>query len=117
MPMNLKDYPPDWKAFSHRIRFDRAGGKCEFPGCTAEHLRYVPRTDKRGNIKLVRVILTVAHLCDCRPICSNDQHVLALCQAHHLGIDGAKHRRNSAATRRAKSAERGQGFLIGDIDK
>lgn len=32
MPINpeLKHlYPPDWKAISHRVRFERAGGKCE----------------------------------------------------------------------------------------
>ena len=32
MPMDLRNYPPEWKAFSLRIRFDRARGACECTG-------------------------------------------------------------------------------------
>lgn len=29
MPMDRRKYPTNWEAISHRIRFERAGGKCE----------------------------------------------------------------------------------------
>lgn len=32
MPVDLKRYPLDWKQISRKIRFERAGGKCEWPG-------------------------------------------------------------------------------------
>ena len=42
MPMNPRDYPKDWKAISHRIRFERAGGKCE--QCGAPHGEIIARS-------------------------------------------------------------------------
>ena len=37
-PENKERYPANWKALSHRIRFDRAGGRCECDGrCGADH--------------------------------------------------------------------------------
>lgn len=32
MPMDRSRYPADWEAISLRIRFERAGGKCEWCG-------------------------------------------------------------------------------------
>lgn len=29
MPMDKSKYPPNWDEISHRIRFERAGGRCE----------------------------------------------------------------------------------------
>lgn len=34
-PENLTLYPPDWKAISHAAK-ERAGWKCQHPGCTAD---------------------------------------------------------------------------------
>lgn len=31
-PENRDRYPADWRDISHRIRFDRAGGRCECDG-------------------------------------------------------------------------------------
>lgn len=41
MPVDAKRYPVDWKQISQRIRFERAGGKCET--CGAPHGKYIIR--------------------------------------------------------------------------
>jgi hypothetical protein len=145
--MDPNDYPPDWREISRRIRFFRAKGRCEEPGCGAKHGSIIGRhangepvreersgriieldeqclvdfrnetDEQRGTLRIVKVILTTAHTCNCSPKCGDESHLKALCQLHHLRLDAAEHRRNSAATRRRKAADRGQGFLIGDIDK
>jgi hypothetical protein len=43
MPIDYSRYPADWKAISRRIRFERAGGKCEW--CGAPNGLYVIRRD------------------------------------------------------------------------
>ena len=139
MPMNLRDYPPDWIEISRRVRFDRAKGRCEWVGCAARHQSTIIRQadgepyrcrdgtpreiddscampELNPGDRSVLIILTTAHDCDCSPKCGNMAHLRALCQLHHLRLDDASHRRNSAATRRRREAERGQGFLISDID-
>ncbi len=35
MPIRRELYDPNWEAISNRIRFDRAGGRCE--ACGVEH--------------------------------------------------------------------------------
>lgn len=46
MPIDYKQYPKDWKEISQHIRFERAGGKCEW--CHVEH-GAVGARDKDGN--------------------------------------------------------------------
>lgn len=104
MPVDIKRYPSHWREISHKIRFERAKGLCEWPGCTAEHGKPNPLTGSK-------VILTTAHLpidangilCDVhdKMHCS-EYNLLALCQMHHLKLDGAEHARNAAITRRKK---------------
>ena len=104
MPVDRKRYPHEWRQISERIRFGRARGRCEWPGCTARHGDTHPVT---GNC----VVLTVAHL----PVDANgvpcdvhdkqhatDFNLLALCQMHHLRLDGAEHAANAARTRARK---------------
>lgn len=43
MPMDKSRYPADWKAISKRIRFERAGGKCE--QCGAPNGQLIIRSD------------------------------------------------------------------------
>lgn len=140
MPMDIKRYPKDWADVSHRVRFERASGRCEWPGCGARHGALIERKRDgepvRGldglpfeydpasaevaalidGLRIIRVVLTTAHTCNCRPKCGDESHLLALCQLHHLRFDADEHRRNAAATRRRRQAEAGQGFLIRDID-
>lgn len=85
-------YPANWKQISHRIRFERAGNRCEW--CGAYNNLAHPVTGSK-------VVLTVAHLgadredgtpgdkhdkADCR-----DANLAALCQRCHLNFDRADH--------------------------
>ena len=92
-PENRARYPKDWKAISARIRFERAGGRCECTGecgehvadrCAAVHGQPHPAT---GSI----VVLTTAHLDhvveDCR-----DENLRAMCQKCHNRYDMPKRR-------------------------
>ena len=77
----MKDlYPDDWADISHRIRFERAHGRCEW--CGAEHDRPHPVT---GSV----VVLTTAHL-DHNPANNEDDNLAALCQRCHNTYDGLK---------------------------
>lgn len=116
MPMDRSRYPPDWLLISHRIRFIRAGGQCEWVNekeerCQARHWEFHPITGSR-------VVLTTAHLgvplpdgspgdkhnkMDCR-----DENLMALCQMHHLALDRADHILTQALNRRRKQRVAGQ---------
>lgn len=88
MPVDYKNYPPNWKAISQYIRFTRAKGYCEF--CGAEHFKPHPVT---GSM----VILTVAHLGIDKPdgtpgsktdlFDTRPENLAALCQRCHLNLD------------------------------
>lgn len=100
-PENRSKYPPDWKEISARIRFERAGGRCECDGrcgedhargrCAAEHGEPHPVT---GSI----VVLTVMHL-DHDPTHNEDENLMAGCQKCHNRYD-APMRRKGIADRR-----------------
>lgn len=87
-PENKALYPADWKQISERIRFERAGNRCE--SCGIENYTI----NERGS----KVVLTVAHLnhdpADCR-----DENLKAMCQKCHLSYDAELHARNAAITR------------------
>jgi protein-arginine kinase activator protein McsA len=107
-------YPANWNVISQRIR-ERAGNKCEV--CGVKNHRYITRSEngwqyssegawndyKNGfsKTKVVKVILTVAHLnhnpADCR-----DENLKAMCQQCHLRYDAKLHAGNAAITRKAK---------------
>jgi hypothetical protein len=91
LPENRARYPKDWKAISQRIRFERAGGRCEFEGCTAVHGEPHPITG-------AKVVLTCAHL-DHTPENCDDANLLAGCQRCHNRYDRV-HRNE---TRKAKT--------------
>lgn len=102
MPFHKERYPDNWKEISRRIRFERAGNRCE--KCGAENYQPHPVTGSK-------VILTVAHL-DHDTANNTDGNLMALCQRCHLQYDAAHHAENAKATRAAKKAdaqrERGQ---------
>lgn len=104
MPFDRSQYPDDWDEISQRIRFGRAGGRCEgsprYPTCRAQHGRPHPRTHSI-------VVLTVAHLD--HDVANNDPaNLRAMCQRCHLTHDTEQHRRNAARTRRQRAIENGQ---------
>lgn len=117
-PENRARYPKDWASISHRIRNERAGGKCE--QCGVRNYELGGRT-KNGDwykarilgcdgrlpepgshwwcdgpggakmLRIVRIILTVAHLDHVPENCADD-NLRAWCQRCHNLYD-AKNRR------------------------
>ena len=52
-----------------------------------------------------KVILTVAHLCNCDPPCTNPAHVRAMCQRCHLRTDRKLHAAHRRATMKLKKTK------------
>lgn len=99
MPMDKSRYPLDWNEISRRIRFERAGGCCEW--CGAVNATSHPVTGSK-------VVLTVAHI-DHDTTNNADENLAALCQKCHLRHDAKIHAQHAAETRRRKrDAETGQ---------
>lgn len=109
-PENVDRYPDDWALISARIRFVRAGARCECDGrcgsrdghlwnpigefrCVAHHMNPHPVTGSK-------VILTVAHL-DHQPENCADENLMAMCQRCHLAYDRDHHAVTRAATKGA----------------
>jgi 5-methylcytosine-specific restriction endonuclease McrA len=94
MPINKKDYHPQWEIISKDIRA-RADGHCEL--CNAENGQTHWKTGSK-------VILTVHHINHDKQD-NSGVNLIALCQRCHLRLDLGKH----IANRRMK---KGQGSLI-----
>lgn len=119
-PENLHRYPADWMDIRVRI-LQRAGFKCEHAGCKARQhqLGYwrpdewvpLPRALKEagvdkpctiasveGPLKIIRIVLTIAHL-DHTPENCDEDNLRAWCQRHHLTYDVKHHAATRARTR------------------
>ena len=109
-PSERARYPKDWRAISLAIR-ERAGQRCECEGeCGLHRTNPGPRRciEINGAIGVHtrgKIVLTVAHL-DHTPENVDPSNLKAMCQRCHLRYDAAHHAKNSAATRRAKAAQR-----------
>lgn len=123
-PENRDRYPPDWPQVRERI-LARAKHRCEWEDCGAVHraLGYwrgevwvpLPRAlrdagvdkpctvaSKEGPLKIIMIVLTIAHL-DHVPEHCDDDNLRAWCQRHHLRYDVGHHRQAAYATRRARA--------------
>ncbi len=119
MPINYKDYPPNWKEIRSRI-LARSGDKCEHCGITNgfvfknengvkrppgaqdwdmihTRIRY-SQDSYAGSLKyhgFTRVVLTIAHLDhDKHNWNVQDDRLAALCQSCHLKYDLPRHVEN-----------------------
>ena len=99
-PENRAKYPADWKQISARIRFERAGGRCECDGrcgedhegrCSALHGEAHPGTGAKA-------WLTVMHL-DHDPTHNDPTKMMAGCQRCHNRYDAPMRRRGTAERR------------------
>jgi len=129
MPVDYRNYPPDWKQIS-LARRETAGWKCEFCGvphnavgyrtAAGEFVKIASSPEEAGHaadiaeldgLKVITIILTVAHLnhdtADNRP-----ENLRALCQRCHNRHDQPHRQRNAATTRRRKRIATGQLELI-----
>ena len=133
MPMNPKDYPANWPEISRRIRFERAGNRCEWCGVPNGAFRNV-RTDEfklkaehcgrwvLAGEKVTRIVLTVAHLGVARADGSpgdkhdkmdvRDENMAALCQRCHLAFDREDHVRRRKENREARRMAREPVFPV-----
>ena len=98
-PENRDKYPPDWAEIFRRIRFERAGGQCEWVDetegrCEARHGFSHPITKSL-------VVLTTAHL-DHDPSNCEDSNLLAACQLHHNKYDREHRNQTRAKTMRER---------------
>lgn len=107
MPTKAERYPADWKKVSHFVRFERAKGQCECTGECGLHngqdlffpdaKRCSERHGEPAQWARGKVILTTAHLnakggpCQCDPLCSNPDHLKAMCNRCHLRYDAERH--------------------------
>lgn len=108
MPCDLTRYGPDWKAFSAHIRFVRALQQCECFGLCGIHRgrRCQERHHAKARWAKGTVRLTVAHVCECDPPCTDPNHVIAACQRCHLRIDRYKHATSRQDARRRNAASK-----------
>lgn len=99
MPINYKDYPENWKDEIRPAILKREGNKCKFCGVPnrVEIIRengvdwlivdeFEKDWAKRHGIKVIKVVLTIAHLDQDRNN-NNYNNLAALCQRCHLRHD------------------------------
>lgn len=108
---NRSRYPADWRTISHRIRFERAAGRCECAGECGRPLDHLADDGRchnvhglprwRGAPNQCVVVLTTAHL-DHTPENVDDDNLLALCEGCHLHYDRAHHAQTRVRTRAAE---------------
>ena len=122
-------YPPNWRELANHIKFERAGGRCEW--CGREHGTTVlviagggwldPETgechDDQGRSlgfylqadwpvgRWVKTILTCAHL-DQNPTHNDRTNLAALCPRCHLRHDRRQHIQSAYRNRRKRWAVR-----------
>jgi len=112
MPINYNEYPPEFPAISQRIRTERAKNKCEWCGAKNHQIGYwmedgfhlltcalrdagitvgdIVSCINGKKIKIIRIVLTVAHLNHDKQDC-RDENLAALCQRCHLAYDLPHH--------------------------
>lgn len=135
MPMDRSKYPPDWDDISRKVR-EEAGNRCEWCG-VENHALGARDLDGQwwsfdeierisdaeiaaafgcGYPKIIRIVLTVAHIHDPDPMNVERSNLAALCNRCHLNHDRPHHIANAAATRERKRQEAiaatGQGSLL-----
>jgi hypothetical protein len=104
-PENRARYPADWPAISARIRFQRAGNRCECAGeCGTEHGDRCDAVNRQPHpATRSMVVLTVAHL-NHRPEDCADANLRAMCQRCHNRYDAPMRRAGIRQRRRDELA-------------
>lgn len=119
-PENRHRYPADWPDISSRVRFQRAGGRCECTGeCARPDWHLIAIDGRCGNVHGLKawkgltslsdtkVVLTVAHL-DHTPENNDPDNLRAMCQGCHLHYDREHHAETRQRTIEARRVAAGQ---------
>ena len=131
-PENRHRYPKDWKQVRHRI-LQRANWRCEHPNCRARHgvtgywrkglfhrlpdvlwdagytAGDVVACDDGLQLKLIQIVLTIAHL-DHQPESCAPDNLRAWCQRCHNAYDAPMRR---AGIRSRAKAQMAAGDMFG----
>jgi len=122
-PENRDRYPPDWAEIRAEVLI-RAGHRCEWEGCRVPNYcagywdreafvivgtgvvdpRVAVQLAVQGH-RLVRIVLTIAHL-DHTPEHCDLSNLRAWCQRHHLRYDLDHHRTSAYMTRHERAGTR-----------
>lgn len=127
-PENKALYPPNWKEIRAAI-LDRAGHKCEW--CGAPNHAYGVRLPDgtfdetagrsiHGDImeynddglKVIRIVLTIAHIHDPDPANCDASNLAALCQRCHNKHDAPMRAQNRRLRAQRERAEAGESRLL-----
>jgi len=124
MPVKNRDrYPDNWEEISRYIRFERAGGCCEW--CGAPHGTEIGRRysdpawipwdeiapEHRYEFRKMRVVLTTAHL-DHDESNNDPENLAALCQRCHFNHDREDNLKRKRRNRRRAQVDAGQLTLL-----
>ncbi len=111
MPINYSKYPDNWLSEIRPRILERAQHQCELNGCVNKHLLSYWSAKKNGkvvgwfedeeharsidpNTKMVRVVLTIAHLDhDEENKDVKDERLMSMCQLCHLRYDADEKKR------------------------
>lgn len=118
MPCDYSKYPPNWKTEIRPAILKRAGNRCEWCGVENHAVGF---RDANGDFweedgerwmpsdigeKLIKIVLTIAHIHDPNPMNCEPENLAALCQKCHNGHDAKMRQRN-----RKKRIEKENGVL------
>lgn len=126
MPIDYKNYPPNWKSHIRPAVLRRANHRCESCGVPNYALGYrdelggfhIVEGVGRGQVirgvkgfcegfKVIKIVLTVSHK-DHDPQNNDPANLQALCQRCHLHYDRGHHARSRRINRRQREMARGQ---------
>ena len=114
-PCDYGNYPATWPQIRKRI-LARAENCCEQCG-VANYAEGHRRSNgafvecrffyscRRHKEKVIRIVLTVVHLCH-DTFCEDETHMRLLCQLHHNQLDAEMRRKHAMATRAGKKTLR-----------
>lgn len=118
MPCDYKKYPPNWKTEIRPRILERAQNRCEWCGVeneafgvrleSGDFLPLTPMETEAADLdgmKVIKIVLTIAHVHDPNPMNCDDDNLAALCQRCHNRHDAPMRRANAKATRKAKTGQ------------
>lgn len=123
MPCDYKRYPKNWPEIRRQI-LERAGHRCERCGVKNYAIGYrnevrqfvelAADKDSAGmnvecaameGVKIIRIVLTIAHIHDPNPMNCAPENLQALCQRCHNMLDAQMRSRNAAKSRAKRKAQ------------